>query len=359
MLCVDVFGSRPPSCPISLALQGGGAHGAFTWGVLDALLERTHHPIVAASGSSAGAVNAVVLAHGLLQDGRDGARAALSRFWTAIGSAVPWNALGLVASDGGRFTTAGRLMMRWAQSFSPTRANPLRADPLRELLAQQVNFERLRQPDAPRLYVAATHANTGRLRLFDNREIGIDVVLASACLPLLQPAVMVDSQPYWDGGYSANPALFPLIHHSGARDVLLVTLNPWHWGETPESLEAIRLRATEIAFNAAFLREMQWLAEATALARRAWWPGPLERGLRRVRWHLIDGHDALSALPADSKLIAHPQSIMRLRDAGRAQALAWIEQHGHRVGRDDSVDLQRVFGRCAEVAGFGAGGVAR
>jgi NTE family protein len=163
----------------------------------------------------------------------------------------------------------------------------------------------------------------------------------------------VDSQPYWDGGYSANPALFPLIRHPSTTDVLLVTLSSWHWGETPESLDAIRIRASEIAFNAAFLREMQWLAEATTLARHAWWPGPLERRLRRVRWHLIDGHDALSELPADSKLIAHPQSITRLRDAGRAQALAWIEQHGQHVGRRDSLDLQRVFGQHAAMATLG------
>lgn len=347
MLRPNVFGLRPSPRPISLALQGGGAHGAYTWGVLDALLEHTAHPVVSASGSSAGAVNAVVLAHGLLRGGRDGAREALTQFWTAIGNAVPWDTLGLVASDGERFTMAGRLMLRWAQAMSPMQTNPLRIDPLRELLLQQVDFDRLRHRDAMRLYVAATHANSGRLRVFENDELSVETVLASACLPTVHRATTVDGEPYWDGGYSANPALYPLIRNARAADVLLVMLSPWRWGETPESIEEIRARAVEIAFNSAFLREMHWLAEATALARRSWWPGPLERQLRHMRWHLIDGHDALSALPADSKLISHPQLLTRLRDAGRAQALTWIDRFGRHIGRRDSADLARLFGHHA------------
>jgi len=256
---------------------------------------------------------------------------------------VPWDALGLVAGNGERFSTAGRMLLRWTQALMPTPANPLRIDPLRELLKQQVDFERLRQRDAPRLHVAATNANTGRLRVFGNRELGLDAVLASACLPALQPAVQIDGEPYWDGGYSANPALYPLLHE-GSGDVVLVLLSSWHWGDTPGTSDEVRLRAADIAFNAAFLREMHWLADATVLARRAWWPGPLERRLRRVRWHMIDGHDALSALPADSKVIAHPQSLTRLREAGRARAMQWIERHAGHLGRRDSVDLQRVFG---------------
>jgi NTE family protein len=339
-----MIGKQRSNNPLGLALQGGGAHGAYTWGVLDAMLEQSVHPIAAISGTSAGAVNAVVLAHGLLHGGRDGAREALDRFWTAMGTAVPWSALGLVAGDGERFTAAGRLMMQWAQSLSPAQANPMRIDPLRELLEQHVDFERLRRGDAPRLHVAATHANTGRLRVFDNDEMNADVVLASACLPVLQPAIVIGGEPYWDGGYSANPALFPLLGDRAVRDIVLVVLSPWHFGETPQSSQAIRQRAAEIAFNAGFLREMNWLAQATALAQRAWWPGPLERRLRRVRWHMIDGHDALSVLPADSKVIAHPSSLTRMRDAGRADALTWQQESGACIGERGSADLQRLFG---------------
>jgi len=348
MLAADVSGIRWSPRPISLALQGGGAHGAFTWGALDAVLEHTGHPIVAISGASAGAVNAVLVAHGLLTAGRDGARDALSRFWQALGLAVPWDAFGLVAGDGERFSPAARLLMRWAQTLAPGRTNPLRIDPLRELLDQHVDFERLRHRDAPRLYVAATHANSGRLRVFTNPELTLDAVLASACLPALQAAVVIDGEPYWDGGYSANPALFPLVREHGG-DVMLVLLSPWQWNDTPASADEVRLRTAEIAFNAAFLREMHWLAEATQFARRAWWPGPLERRLRRMRWHLIDGHDALSSLPADSKVIAHPQSLTRLRDAGHARAMQWIEQHARMVGRRDSFDLELLFGDGHEV----------
>ena len=339
---IGLFGSH---AVLGLALQGGGAHGAYTWGVLDALLEHTDHPIGAISGTSAGAVNAVALAHGLVQGGRQGARNALDRLWTAIGAAVPWSALGLVAKDGEQFTPAGSLMLLWVRSLAPSQANPMRIDPLRQVLSEQIDFEALRDSRAPRLHLAATHANTGRLRLFGNEEISIETVLASACLPMIQPAVVVDGEPYWDGGYSANPALFPLLRDRAVSDVMLVVLSPWHFGETPQSLEAIRVRAAEIGFNAAFLREMHWLVEAIAMSRHAWWPGRWGRRLRRLHWHVIDAHDALSHLPSDSKLIAHPSSLTRMRAAGHEQMLAWLSRSARDIGRRDSADLQHLFGQ--------------
>ncbi|HEY6512529.1 MAG TPA: patatin-like phospholipase family protein [Burkholderiaceae bacterium] len=335
---------RGKSQRVSLALQGGGAHGAFTWGVLDVLLERTAHTFDGVSGSSAGAVNAVLLANGLMQGGRDGAREALERFWDALGHSVPWDALGLVAHDGAGLSATGRLMMQWAQLLSPAQTAFMRPDPLRDLLSSQVDFERLRVHSPARLYIAATHANTGRLRLFTREELSVDVVMASACLPTLQRAVVIDDEPYWDGGFSANPALSPLLHAPAAADLLVVMLSPWSLGDTPVTTEQIKLRTTEIAFNAAFLREMGLIADATAAARRAWWGGPLERRLRRTRWHMIDVHDALADLPLASKAVAHPQWLQRLRDAGRNQALAWLQRHGRSLGVRSSVDLARWFG---------------
>ncbi|HSB98443.1 MAG TPA: patatin-like phospholipase family protein [Burkholderiaceae bacterium] len=329
---------------MSLALQGGGAHGAFTWGVLDVLLERTDHAFTAISGTSAGAVNAVLLAHGLVGGGRDGAREALAQFWESLGRAVPWDALGLMASDGTGLSATGRLMMQWAQVLSPAQTSFMRPDPLRDLLTRQVDFERLRTQADIRLHVAATHANTGRLRVFGGRELSIDAVMASACLPTLQRAVVIDGEPYWDGGFSANPALAPLLANGGAGDLLLVMLSPWSLGDTPRTNDEIKLRSAEIAFNAAFQREMHLIADATAAARRAWWGGPLERRLRRVRWHLIGVHGALAELPRASKAIAHPQWLLRLREAGRQQALTWLSDHGASVGRRSSADLQRLFG---------------
>jgi NTE family protein len=339
-----MFGFGAGRRPLALALQGGGAHGAYTWGVLDALLERTAHPVSAISGTSAGAVNAVVLAHGLLQGGRDGAREALALFWQALGSSVSWGASGLVAASGDRLTPAGRLMMQWATMWSPSQLNPLGVDPLADLLARHVDFERLRQQHEIALFVAATHANSGRLRLFRRDELSADVVRASACLPTLQAAVSIGGEPYWDGGYSANPALFPLIHETTARELLIVMLSPWTLGAQPERPSEIRARAVEIAFNAAFLREMQALALYSTLSRQGWWHGPLERRLSALHWHVIDGHDDLSNLPDESRLLAHPQLLQRLHESGRARVRARLDDPGAVVGRTSSADLQRLFG---------------
>jgi NTE family protein len=331
---------------MALALQGGGAHGAFTWGVLDALLEQRADPIVALSGASAGAMNAVLLAHGLLEGGRDGARRALADFWQDLGRAVPWEALGLLSGDGQRLSPGAAWMMRWTRWLSPAQANPMRIHPLRELLARRVDFERLRSQNRIELHIAATQANTGRLRVFGTRELSIDAVLASACLPTLHAPVEIEGEPYWDGGFSANPPVWPLLHASSQRDVLIVMLSPWQLGPTPHSADEIRERSLEIAFNAGYLREMRLIAEAVELSRRGWWPhGPLERRLRRTHWHVIDGDDALAGLHGDSRLIAHQPLLERLRDSGRQRAIEWLAQHARTIGRRSSADLQRLFGR--------------
>jgi NTE family protein len=333
------------AAPLSLALQGGGAHGAFTWGVLDALLEHGAHPVQAISGTSAGAVNAVALAHGWLEGGREGARAALDRLWTALGTQVPfeWWTVGDGETIG--LAPAARALMHWARYVSPYQFNPLDLNPLRELLRAQIDFERLRDASAMRLFIAATHANSGRLRVFRTRELSAEVVLASACLPTLHHAVEIDGEPYWDGGYTANPALFPLVMNARPADVLIVMLSPMRHEQAPRSASEIQERALEIAFNATFLREARLLGEAQELARRSWWPlGRLERRLRRLRLHLIDSHPLLGQLRAETKLIAHLPFLQRLRDEGRARARQWLATHGARIGRDASVDLAQVFG---------------
>jgi NTE family protein len=330
--------------PLGLALQGGGAHGAFTWGVLDALLEQRANPIVAVSGASAGAMNALLLAHGLLEGGRDGARAALSAFWNALGQSVPWDTWGLVTGDGAQLTAPAQWMLRWMQSMSPAQANPMRMNPLRELLARSVDFERLRGQSRIALHIAATHANSGRLRVFHNAELTLDAAMASACLPSLHHAVEIDGEPYWDGGFSANPPLMPLLRTRGTLDVMVLMLSPWRLGDTPTSADAIRERTMEIAFNSAFLGEMRLVAEATELAQHAWWPGTFERRLKRARWHLIDGGEHLAALPASSKLIAHTALLQRLHDAGRERALQWLQGHAQHIGRRGTLDLIGAFG---------------
>jgi NTE family protein len=347
--------------PLSLALQGGGAHGAYTWGVLDALLEAGAVRPVAASGASAGAINAVVLAQGLAEGagqadgGAQAAREALSRFWTTLGEKAPLDWVtqwvvgpGQSAAEGvPALNPAAQVLMHWSQYLSPSQLNPLGLNPLRELLLQQIDFTRLRVASPLRLHIAATHALTGRLRLFTAEELSVEVVLASACLPTLQPAVMIEGEPYWDGGYSANPALFPLVDEDEARDVLIVMLSALRHPALPTAAAAIRERAVEIAFNASFQREARLLGEAGARARRRPWPwwcgGSLDRRLARLRWHLIDAQEDLAHLPSQTKLLPHLAFLQRLQQLGRARAQLWLAGPGLALGRSASVDLAEVF----------------
>jgi NTE family protein len=234
--------------------------------------------------------------------------------------------------------------MQWAQFVSPYQSTIKAYDPLRKILTEQIDFERLRAQTDVALFIAATHANTGRLRLFRGPELTVDAALASACLPTIQRAIVIDGQPYWDGAYSANPAIFPLLHKSSARDLLLVMLTPHALGETPQSVAEIRSRAADIAFNASFLREMRALAEARERARRSLLPWGDDARALRLRWHLIDGHDALVALPAESKMIARLGFLERLRDAGRSQTKSWLAECGDAIGERSSLDLCDRFG---------------
>ena len=319
------FDSRPV---LGLALQGGGAHGAFTWGVLDALLEDGRHDLAAASGASAGAMNAVALAHGLAVGGPDGARASLASFWAAVGSRVRFDMLTTGSADQPGLTPMVGAWLQWTRLVAPGTLNPLGLNPLRDVLAAQIDFEQLRHRSAMRLFIAATHAATGRLRLFVNHELTLDAVLASACLPTLQRAVVIDGVPYWDGGYSANPALFPLVR-TGIRDLLIVTLGPLVFDGVPESAEAIRERALEFGFHASYLRERQLLDEARECARPGFWGfggGRLDRLLHRLRIHTIDAQDDLSHLAGETRLIAHLPFLESLRDLGRAAGRGWLER---------------------------------
>ncbi|MEA3393494.1 MAG: patatin-like phospholipase family protein, partial [Pseudomonadota bacterium] len=219
-----MFDSKPGA--INLALQGGGAHGAFTWGVLDALLQDPRLQFEGISGSSAGAMNAVVLADGWLKGGREGARQALADFWNELGRQMPWGLLTRRKGDVITMAPASRLLASWAGYFSPSQLNPFDLNPLRDLLYRQIDFEQLRTRCPFKLFIGTTQVSTGKLRLFREHELTVDVLLASACLPKIHRTVEIDGEAYWDGGYSANPAVFPLAYDCQARDILLVLLNP-------------------------------------------------------------------------------------------------------------------------------------
>ncbi|MEN1957844.1 patatin-like phospholipase family protein [Luteimonas changyuni] len=324
---------------VSLALQGGGAHGAFTWGVLDALLEDGRLDLRGASGSSAGAMNAVVLAHGLLEGGPEAAREALARFWTAVGGSAPLLQAGAGSVDG-RPSPMASLMLQWSGFLAPAQFNPLGYDPLRDIVEAQVDFERLRAQRRFDLFIAATNANTGRLRLFRTPELSADVVLASSCLPALYAAVEIDGEPYWDGAFAANPPVLPLLAECRVDDVLMVLLSPVSHGELPRSAADIRDRTQALAFNAAFLAEMRSLIRMREFVRRSVVPWLVkEHPVRRKRMHMIADDELMARLDNDSKSTTSLPFLETLRDHGRAKAQEWLDAHAAEVGKRSTVDI--------------------
>ena len=335
----------PPS--LNLALQGGGAHGAFTWGALDALLEHSELGFEGISGTSAGAMNAVVMAHGLMQGGRDGARQALESFWSAIAKSSPIDlTVPAQHGEGIALAPAVKMMMQWAQFFSPDQLNPFDFNPLRNIIADQIDFAALRRHCPVQLFIAATHANSGKLRLFRNNELTVDTLLASACLPTIHRSIIIDGEPYWDGGYSANPAIFPLFYECQSTDILLILLTPIEHHSTPNSAAEIKTRALEISFNAAFLREMRSFAQYRANLGRSWLAsiGRLERRATRIKFHLIEAEDFLGGLASDTKLAANTRFFEQLRQQGQQRTQTWLSQHLDSVGKRSSVDVDKLFG---------------
>jgi NTE family protein len=336
---------KPGSQAVSLALQGGGAHGAFTWGVLDHLLEDGRLRFDGVSGTSAGSMNAVVLAQGLMVGGFDGARAALSKFWNTVADSAPFVA-SMPAGEGG-FPVLGpvvRLMLQLADHLSPAQLNPFDLNPLRDIVASQIDFEQLRARSPVKLFIAATHANSGKLRVFRSAELSVDTILASACLPTIHHSVIIDGEPYWDGGYSANPAVFPLFYHCGSPDILLVLLTPLRYKETPRTAYDIKARQRELGFQSTFLREMRVFAHLREFVSGSWMPlGRLERRVARVRFHMIAADELMSELPAETKLIADKRFFTMLRDSGREHAKAWLDEHRAALGKRSTVDLASLF----------------
>jgi NTE family protein len=343
------------STPLSLALQGGGAHGAFTWGVLDALLERGV-PMAGLSGASAGAINATLVAHGLAEGGMDGARTALDRFWRATAQSLP-AAAHLPPSEPGDAPTASPLtqwLMQWTQWLSPVQLNPWNLNPLRESLREQIDFERLRATPGPALLVAATDASTGQLRLFRRHTITLEGLLASTCLPTIAQPVLIDARAHWDGAFSANPVLWPLLREAQAHDLLLVTLSPLSSVPVAEDAPGIARRINEIAMTASFLREARLIAELQAEARAHWWARWMSVGLNarlcRLRWHWIGGGEVLADLPGESRLLPEAQFVLGLRDRGREHTAAWWAAHAGKLGRRSSFDALHHFGEVAAAA---------
>jgi len=331
---------------IKLALQGGGSHGAFTWGVLDRLLADDRLEIEAVVGTSAGAMNAAVLIDGLIAGGAAEARRRLDRFWDGIGemaqgSPIQPTPLDLMLSPGNMdFSPLWRVADVLMRQFSPYELNPTNANPLREHLDALVDFTRLRDAPGPALYVCATNVLTGRLRVFDRKEMSAAAVMASSCLPLLHHAVEVDGQHYWDGGYCGNPPIFPLIYMGGAPDILIVQLNPINIPEVPHDIRAIVDRMNTLAFNSSLMREMRMIRFVTDLIDQ----GQLPPGKHlRCFIHTVDAEEELAALNASSKLNASSGFLRHLRALGIAKAEAFLDAHFDAIGKASSTDVVAKF----------------
>jgi NTE family protein len=327
---------------INIALQGGGSHGAFTWGVLDRLLEDGRLDIVAVSGTSAGAMNAVALADGFVRGGAEGARAKLAEFWRAVArkgrfspvQRTPWD---VVWGNWSIENSPGYIWFdTMSRVVSPYLANPLGLNPLRDVIETEIDFDNVRSCKAMQVFISATNVETGQIRVFSDGEIGPDSVMASACLPQLFRAVEIDGVPYWDGGYGGNPALFPFFKATETEDVLLVQINPVQREGVPTSASEIQNRMDEIAFNAALLREFRAIAFVKELIAA----GRLPHGeYRDIRMHRIDADEAFKGLSASSKINAEWAFLEYLRDLGRDAASDWLEEHFEAVGERPTLDL--------------------
>jgi len=325
---------------IDLALQGGGSHGAFTWGVLDRLLDEPWLRIDGISGTSAGAMNAVVLAGGFTVNGAAGAKSALNTFWRRVADAARFSpirrspldvVLGRWTLDTSPFYLAFDLASRL---FSPYDLRFAGANPLHRVLADTVDFAQVARSPI-RLFVTATNVHTGRGRVFRNAELRPDVLLASACLPTLFRAVEIDGEPYWDGGYSGNPTITPLIRECDSQDTLLVAVNPVERPGTPRSAREILDRLNEVSFNATMLKELRMMA----LLRQVADAGSSEgRKWAQMRVHLI-ASKVLAQLGASSKFNAEWDFLCMLRDEGRRAAAAFLTADGANIGQRSSIDL--------------------
>jgi NTE family protein len=328
---------------IDLALQGGGAHGAFTWGVLDRVLQERRLRIEGISGTSAGAMNATILVDGHAQGGAEGARAALERFWRRVAQAAALGPLRRGPLDVllGRWTMDSNSLFLALESatrmLSPYDWNPSAFNPLRSIIAESVDFGRIAR--APiKLFVTTTNVRTGQLRVFRNRDVTPDALLASGCLPQMFQAIEIDGEAYWDGGYSGNPPITPLVRETESNDVLLVQINPIERAGTPRTAREIINRVNEVSFNANLLKELRMIA----ILRKVVDPGHSE-GARwaEMRIHRI-GSVGLRTLGYSSKLNAEWAFLRLLRDAGRRMADTFLTEHGNDLGHRSTLDIEAL-----------------
>lgn len=327
---------------LNLALQGGGVHGAFTWGVLDQLLADDGLSVGWISATSAGAVNAAAVAHGIAHGDMQVARAAMAAIWSGVERAGVPDLLRLNPVLLGLAKAAP--LPNMTAFFSPYEFNPVGFDPLRKIINEHIDFEAIRGTAGLELMIAATDVSTGRARLFRRRELTVDAILASACLPTLHHAVKIDGRYYWDGGFSANPDLVTLAAESPIQDTLLVQLNPIHKPGAPRGAKSIEDRVNTITFNQPLVRDIETILLARE-ARAGWWlpkDGRLAR-LKAHRFHLIAAGRHTSGLGIDSKVKPDTEMLNYLHNAGEREAALWLERHKSAIGVRSTVDLRARY----------------
>jgi NTE family protein len=350
-------GKKPGRKIINVALQGGGAHGAFTWGVLDALLADDRIDIEGVSGTSAGAMNAAIMVQGLDTGGTARAREMLEEFWTQISQA------------GAYYTPAKNTLTQWANLMNPFRSamvkadesamfgifetmarymspyqfNPMNINPLRDILANALDIPQLQNAKSVKLFITSTCVRTGIGRVFENKEITVDTLLASATLPEMFQAVKIGDDYYWDGGYSGNPALYPLFYAAETTDILIVHVNPIVRQEIPRSATAIDNRLNEITFNGALLDELRAIAFAKRLVTEGWLKDEYKGRLKNILIHAIRADEVLKDLSVASKMDTDWDFLISLRDLGRTEGKNWIDRNYDAINERDTVDIRRDY----------------
>lgn len=332
---------------VGIALQGGGAHGAFTWGVLDRLLEEDKIVADAMCGTSAGAVNAVVCAYGLHIGGPAKAKELMEQLWKKIANSGSFlfkpGMMDQFFGKGDIYNSPGYLWFNaMTQFMSPYNFNPFNYNPLRDILNDLVDFEELHLYNKKKLFICATNVKTNRAKIFTNKDITVDSVLASACLPFLFQAVEIDGEYYWDGGYMGNPPIFPLITNTEIHDVVLIKINSININSVPTTARDIADRVNEISFNSSLINEMKLIHYRNELLRN----GILkidDKENREIFVHTISGYDALSQLSYSSKMNTSWEFLLQLKDKGREIASQWLETDFKQVGLKSTFDVEEHF----------------
>ncbi|MEI7668630.1 MAG: patatin-like phospholipase family protein [Pseudomonadota bacterium] len=332
---------------INLALQGGGAHGAYTWGVLDRILEEERLEIEGISGTSAGAMNAAILVDGYIKNGRNGAKEALETFWHTIsemGEASP-----IQHAPFQKFIKMWN--MDWSPTFlfydiitrlfSPYQTNPFNINPLQEIIAKTIDFENLRKSDSIKLFVAATSVTTGQPKIFGTKEMTPDAVMASACLPFLFQSVEINNDYYWDGGYMGNPSIWPLTYNCVSKDILIVEINPIVRKEKPTEAKDIINRLNEISFNSSLIAEMRAINFVNKLIDDNHLQNNKE--YKKLNIHLISSPEEMLKMNASSKMNASWDFFCHLHTLGRNAADKWIKENFDKIGVDSSINIEEVF----------------